>query len=817
MGDNLQNILIPVNEWVDLYSLSGITPGLSIMVENVGSYDVYLCVQDTQPPTDHDSYNVVQRDNGVRLQNAAGASGAWAFCNSVGGKVSVGLAQQDGFYDPVGSGGVPSINPPNSSNTPLAPGGTFTGQWVDITGLGIGYVSVYSDQASAIDGLIIEQSTDGINADHFDLYTIPALTGKNFAINLHARYIRVRYINGAIAQTIFRLQLKLNIDGLASSHRIKDDITTDDDARLVKSVLSVKANDFEEYKNVGVNNPIHVGHEALYQSDVNIENSNIGNFSGRVIDILDQRFTTITDSTANNPKIIRLEFERSMRTTSIGFATITGDFSNTIIKIGLMGQPDYILLDESADNTKKQNIVSPSQQIIYTSLQLEFHTTDPVSISYLNATKTHTTLTQLQGVDEDGEIIDFGSTHRGNFKVAIQEYGDTPSIDAFDRLRISEPFTIFDSKQLYDKQPLFYDESIGGSATSTHSTVDARTRETVTASATDFVIRQTRQRFNYQPGKSQLILLTFYAPQDTGCIKRVGVFDGTGVNFLTPNNGVFLSVTENNIFLNIAKNGTVTESVQQADWNFDKLDGTGWSRKTLDINSTQILLIDFEWLGVGRVRIGFVIDGLILYAHYFNHANVSTFTSVYMSTPNLPVRYDIQSDGTGGGSLDHICSTIMSEGGVELTGISRSIDTQNVHLDANAADQPYVLLGLRLKSTHLDLTVLPQTMSMISETNDDFRWSLLLNPTYAGTLTYTDIANSGCQRAAGVLANTISVEGVKISSGYAKSAGSIESRIVSNLRIGSLIDGTRDELILAVTPLASNADIQGSLTFRELL
>lgn len=551
------------------------------------------------------------------------------------------------------------IDTGNSTSTPLLSGAIWTGNWIDITEWGIVYVNTYSDVASATDGLAIQQSSNGSNADHTDEFTIGAGSAKNFAINPHAQYLRVVYTNGGSNQTAFRLQTKFNTTGLASSHRIQDSIKSDDDARLVKAVL-------------------------------------------------------------------------------------TG---------------------ESPTNT----------------------------------------------------FVNFQATRQGNFRVSINEYGDTPAIDAFDRLRISPPYTIFDSKQLYDKQPLFYDEIVGGSATSTHSTVHARTQMAVTASASDYAIRQTKQRFNYQPGKSCLFLLTFYAPQETGCTKRIGLFTGTGGTYMTPNNGIFLEVTAGNVSVNIAKNGSTTETITQANWNVDPLDGTGPSGITLDMDAAQIFCCDFEWLGVGRVRCGLVIAGIIRYFHYFSHSNDPSFTAVYMSTPNLPIRYDIQSDGTGAGTLDHICGTVMSEGGLEETGISRSIDTLNTHLDANTADQAYVLLAVRLKSTHLDLTVLPESMSMISETNDDFKWSLLLNPTYAGALTYADITNSGCQRAAGATANTISAEGTKLDSGYAKTSGSIDRKFVNNLRIGSTIAGTRDELILAVTPLSANADIQGSLTFRELL
>jgi len=817
MGDNIANIELPVAEWVDLYTLSGIDVGLPLMVENNGSPDVYLCVQSAQPAVDHDSYNVVQRGNGVRLQNAPGSAGAWAFCNTAGGKVAVGIAQQDGFFDPVGDGSAPSINPDNSSSISLDIGGTFTGAWIDTTGIGIAYVSVYSDVASAIDGLIIEQSTDGVNADHSDEYSIPAAHGKNFAVNPHAHFLRVRYVNGSIAQTVFRLQTKLNRNGLASSHRIKDDITTDDDARLVKSILAIKANAEDQYKNIELANPMPVNTGQLYQSDINLEHSDMGTFSGTPIDLVDDRWSPITDTTANNPKVITIEFERALQTSIIGITTETGSFSNTVIKYGLTTFPDQTLVDESADATLKTTLVAPSVPITLTRIVLEFHTVNTITLTHLDMSKDEGVIAQIQGVDPDGELLTVGTSRNGNLNVGIQEYGDTSAVDAFARLRISEPFTIFDSKQLYDKQPIFWDEIVGGSATSVHSTVNAATVMTVTANAGDYVIRQTKQRFNYQPGKSSLIAFTMHCEQQTGVTKRVGAFDGTGVTYETPYNGIFFEVTGTSISWNIAKNGSTTETATQANWNYDPMDGTGPSGLTLDLDGVIIGFFDYEWLGVGRVRCGFYISGVPRYTHFFTHSNDPAFVSVYTSTPNLPLRYYISSDGTGAGTLDHICSTVMSEGGLEQTGIARSIDTLNVHLDANAADQPYVLLALRLKSTHLDLTVLPQSLTMISETNDDFKFFLSINPTYAGTLTYIDIANSGCQRAAGVTANTISDYGLLLYSGYAKSSGSLGQNIVSSLRIGSQIDGTRDELILGVVPLGSNSDIQGSLIFRELL
>lgn len=426
----------------------------------------------------------------------------------------------------------------------------------------------------------------------------------------------------------------------------------------------------------------------------------------------------------------------------------------------------------------------------------------------------------LAGETPSGSFVNFQATARGNFKVAVQEYGDTPSIDPFGRLRVSAPYTIFDSKQLHDKQPLFWDEIVAGSATSTHVPADAATVLAVTASASDYAMRQTKQRFNYQPGKGFLFFLTFYSPQAEGVTSRIGVFDGTGVDYMTPNNGIFFQC-DGTLSWNIAKNGSVTETVNQASWNVDTLDGNGVSGKTLNVSSVQIAIIDFEWLGVGRVRVGFVIDGLVYYCHYFNHSNMAGFTSVYMSTPNLPVRYDIQTDGTSASELHHICSTAISEGGVEGTGILRSVNTGFTHIDASAADTTYAVIGVRLKDTYKDVTVTPEYFSMIDETGNAFRWSLQLNPTVDGTFTYSDITNSALQRALGVTANVVSAEGLIIDSGYVGSADKAgagsDRKFVTSLRMGTKIDGTADTLVLCVTPLDVNSDVQASLTFRELL
>jgi hypothetical protein len=233
-----------------------------------------------------------------------------------------------------------------------------------------------------------------------------------------------------------------------------------------------------------------------------------------------------------------------------------------------------------------------------------------------------------------------------------------PTIDAFGRQRVSNPFTVFDSKQLSDNAPLFWSEKLeGGASASVHSTVNAESLMTVSSSG-EKITRQTKMRFNYQPGKSQLYYFTFRAPDVANVKQQLGVFDD--------NNGIYLENDGGTYSWNIKKNGFVTETKDTTKW-----DENEQHKDEINLNATQIGVIDWEWLGTGTVRVGFIISGRIIYTHTFDHANDTNFTSVYMSTPNLPFRYYIESTG-GTGTLQHICTCVISEGGLDPSGVDRA-------------------------------------------------------------------------------------------------------------------------------------------------
>lgn len=390
---------------------------------------------------------------------------------------------------------------------------------------------------------------------------------------------------------------------------------------------------------------------------------------------------------------------------------------------------------------------------------------------------------------------------------------DSPNFDSFDRLRVSNPETLFDSKQIFDAAPLVYDdqETSGSGTGSTHSTDTASSTLTVGATTAGKRVRQSFMRFNYQPGKSHLVLCTGVLDKSGG---GTGITRGFG--YYDDENGLFLQDAEGTIQLvcrSYATGSAVDNAVNQASWNLDTMDGTGASGVTLDVTKTQILIMDFEWLGVGRVRMGFVIDGIIIYAHQFLHAN--SLSVVYMSTPNLPIRYEIENDGTGAASsLEHICSSVMSEGGTTNIGILRGY--KGPALSSLSSGTTYLLVAGRLKSAYLGASILLEHLTFLGNTNDQAFWELYMGGTIAGgTPSFTGVTNGAIELADGNGTLTHS-GGTLLDSGIFSTNSGTTYATANALRPGAAIDGTPQEFYLCLTPVTTNTSMRCTVTWREL-
>ena len=293
------------------------------------------------------------------------------------------------------------------------------------------------------------------------------------------------------------------------------------------------------------------------------------------------------------------------------------------------------------------------------------------------------------------------------------------AVDAFGRARTSQPLTLFDSFHRYQDNGKI---GTANSAFDSYYIHDANSSSIICHVGTSngaYVYRESSRVFAYQPGKSLQILQTYVmAPAQTGLRQRYGYF-GT-------NNGVFIEQDGQNLYFVIrnGSSGTVAENrVAQADWNIDTLDGSNVSPSpeststqnrnpsglTLDMTKAQIMFMDIEWLGLGTVRCGFVINGRFIHCHSFNHSNI--ISSPYMGTACLPVRTEIENTANTGNAsnLRIVCTTVISEGGYELRGRPRTAgQSANAGYDLASADTWYPIAAIRLKSERADAIVIPK-------------------------------------------------------------------------------------------------------------
>lgn len=401
---------------------------------------------------------------------------------------------------------------------------------------------------------------------------------------------------------------------------------------------------------------------------------------------------------------------------------------------------------------------------------------------------------------------------------ALQGLGMDPfsatSLDAFGRLRIAQPYTLFDSQNRYQKDPQFSEETATGGVcdyVANESSVDLK----VTTSSGSKAVRQTFRVFPYQPGKSLQVLATFVMNEGkTNLRQRVGYFN--------TNNGVFFQVngTTKSFVLRTSTSGSPSDArtVDQANWNGDKLDGTGPSALVLDYTKAQILYMDFEWLGVGSVRCGFVINGQFIVCHTFNNAN--DLNKVYMQTAILPIRYEIENIGipnpATASTLKQICSSVISEGGYDqksaLTWARMSSATS-----VGTTFEP--LVSIRLKSTSLGAVVIPALFSAlpVSATND-FELALIKNPASLTGASWTSLSTnveydvSSTAMTGGTIVQTSYVAGSNQGSGV----GSGGTDYNFDLQLGVSLAGTSDVYTLAARALVGSDTIIGALSFYDL-
>ena len=418
-------------------------------------------------------------------------------------------------------------------------------------------------------------------------------------------------------------------------------------------------------------------------------------------------------------------------------------------------------------------------------------------------------------------------TNRNPFPVRNSD--DT--LDAFGRLRISEPFTLGDYKHIYGIDPTFQDITSNGGAVTFVKDKACCTLTTSTAS-NSLVIHQTKRYHQYLPGKSQLVLSSINFKGFTSNVtKRTGYYDNQ--------DGIYFELNgSNEVSFNIRSfvgSGSFTsnERVLQNNWNIDTFNDPVNSAFVLDLTTVQLVAIDFQWLGVGRVRCGFSHNGLFYPAHEFNHTNI--IKTVYMSNPTLPVRCEIFNTGpTTGGSMDQICSTVLSEGGYVEVGYDFSV-TSDIRTITAGLGNALPILCIALRPTYKDYInrmIVRLSNTSVFSVNENVAYRILKLPSISnvvgGSWANVNTDNSGAQY--NKTATSISTLGIEMGNGFVAASQQNQNFITgssSSDRTGSTtrsnfivqnIQGNDSEVyVIYVTTLTANStQVAAGVQWREI-
>jgi hypothetical protein len=402
------------------------------------------------------------------------------------------------------------------------------------------------------------------------------------------------------------------------------------------------------------------------------------------------------------------------------------------------------------------------------------------------------------------------------------------AVDAFGRSRVSTPMTLFDSSHRYRDNGLWNTSNTAGTSFA-HSANEGLVNLNLPTTANAEIIRETTKVFSYQPGKSLFVLNTFVPETPKANLRqRIGYYGAQ--------NGIYFEIDGTTAYFvkRSYVSGEIVETrISQTDWNVDNLRGPSVnipgqgpgscpSNITLDLAKAQIFWMDVEWLGLGTVRCGFVIDGKLVHCHSFHHANL--ITSTYITTASLPLRYEIKNTGTTASTstLKQVCSSVISEGGYELRGFQQAVSVPiTTPVDLPTADIYYTVLSIRLKASNLDAIAILTAMSILGVTNNNhYNWQIRIGGTSNGGTWIDSGANSSIEYKIGGGTYT---GGRILSSGF--TSGSNQGSSPVDLSRESLFKfqlerngftGTSLELSLVVASSTNGADIYASMDWEEV-
>lgn len=402
--------------------------------------------------------------------------------------------------------------------------------------------------------------------------------------------------------------------------------------------------------------------------------------------------------------------------------------------------------------------------------------------------------------------------------------------DAFNKLRVSNPFTLLDIKfpiqsnngtvypdsYLSNNVLIDYKETGTGTITKTYGNGKAVYNIQGDGSSTS-IISQSRKYCTYQPGKSLLFLASGVITNSntsTNYEAYIGYFDNENGCYFMNDSGTF--------YIGLRNSGSDT-TVEQTDWNIDTLDGNGPSGVNLDFSKTQLFILDMEWLGVGRIRYGFYLYGKIYYCHTIN--NINELIAPYMQTANLPIRYQLKVEDSGQAQLTQICSTVISEGGYNPIGRSFSANNglNSILIDSVETN----ILAITGNDLYVHQNIVPTFINIIAGSNDAILYNVKLifnatNSLSSSTWNDVDTNNSVIKYAVGSDISIVDGTSIVIDSSYAIGKNTVNLNNLSNNfnnleQLTSTIDNVADIILISAQKVAGGStNVFSSISWQEI-
>jgi hypothetical protein len=386
------------------------------------------------------------------------------------------------------------------------------------------------------------------------------------------------------------------------------------------------------------------------------------------------------------------------------------DSAPDMVLVEPIGALGGVVVEPAATSVFKTEFASAQEVTFPSPQQVEFAAPQQVSF----AAAQEVVFPSAQDVVVTGPVTANGGLKVENTagtKLSVDYGGAIPEVtfapglsDGFSRLRVSNPQTMFETKFLYDKKPSIWGEILAGAGTATHGGNAPQVTMTVTAASGDRVVRQSYEYVPYQPGKGRLALLTgvMATVPKANCRARMGLFDDNADKTAgndSGGDGTFFELNGTTMYCVVRSHVSgvlVEERTEQADWNIDKLDGSGPSGMIADWSKSQIFAIDLEWLGVGTVTFGIVLGRRLFLLHQFHHSNLIVGT--YMRRADLPVRYELHNTGatSGATSMYQICCSVLSEGGYEPDGRLHAASLGTATKTVGGTETPIMAIRTRL-------------------------------------------------------------------------------------------------------------------------